>query len=685
MQAIAEHVDRDSLGRWQTVYERISEFIREAGRVGEAIADGDADGARIGVHRTRAIRAALMRARHRAADQPVPMTPAGIELMARLKLAHQQHAAADRIVRAWIERELPPDEQLLQSEEGCLAMADRLLPAVWDVDVDLAIIVGTGGYLLAHALRCFGQERILVYVPEHEAVFAEQRELIDAELEHFPAGTMIVRDRRQLGETVMDFGQRLPERIVCHRTNRTLSDDDYVRMVGEVHQSLDVLFMDRNTLGVFGGLWLRQGLDNLPKVATVPSVASLHQSFEGVPMVIAAPGPSLTRNVHLLRELKGRALIVGFSHTLSALAAAGVVPDMVIALDMEDLRYHFDGFPVEEIEALALGLTVHPEVYELPARSVFSLATNGGLEDLCKPLGEDMRVSSGGSVAHAAFALGVKWGCSPIVLVGQDLSFPDGKVYCDTNVDGSTRVELSADGASMVVKDWSDGYARMDSIGGRREGSEEAVIRVPGYHGGEVVTSSSFALFRRWFQDAARYVQQTYPDRVLLNCTEGGAYIDGMEHVPLRDAIDRYLDRSYDIAERFARAAAIEPQPRQRRVLDHMRTVRASLATCRGHAAACHRLAGRVSRGRRDLLGKLERIEARLVESLHAVSFIGLHAQDEIFGSLLEGKDARTVEESMAQSRRLFDAVLRTCDDLEPRVEACIARLEALLAEGADA
>jgi len=55
-------------------------------------------------------------------------------------------------------------------------------------------------------------------------------------------------------------------------------------------------------------------------------------------MLIIAPGPSLDRNIQLAHQWKGKAVIATFSHTLTALLAANLVPDLVITVDANALQ-----------------------------------------------------------------------------------------------------------------------------------------------------------------------------------------------------------------------------------------------------------------------------------------------------------------------------------------------------------
>src|SRR5690606_7636120 len=139
-------------------------------------------------------------------------------------------------------------------------------------------------------------------------------------------------------------------------------------------------------------------------------------------------------------------------------------------------------------------------------------------------LGATPEVVGGGSVATTALSLALRWRCDPIVFVGLDLSFPGGQYYVPTSSDGGARAGLDDDG-KMRVTGWSDGFVAMKARGGPAAPAER-VVMLPGWHGGEVPSSFSFAMFHRWFEETLR----TVTGHTVFNCTEGGAWIDGMLH-----------------------------------------------------------------------------------------------------------------------------------------------------------
>jgi hypothetical protein len=110
---------------------------------------------------------------------------------------------------------------------------------------------------------------------------------------------------------------------------------------------------------------------------------------------------------------------------------------------------------------------------------------------------------------------------------------------------------------------------------------EEPRVRVPGYYGGEVESTVAFRAFARWFESAAL---RTGGTPRLINSTEGGAFIEGFEAVPLATI-----------------ASTLGPE----------RGIRASLAAAAGEPAiSATRLSQRIAAAA-DELGRARRAASR--------------------------------------------------------------------------
>ncbi len=618
-------------------------LLGELGLAGEALAtaacDGDLIGALAASHETRRLRAEL--ARH-----PLPADAADdLDLRSLAAVVAGGRVTATTVER-WHARELPPIDRLVRTPLGVACLADAMLPPTWDVSRDLVVLVGAGLEDLAIHLADLGQQRILA--------------LVDVTAAAYQAPVMACASQDELAHAVRLMHECPPDRV----TVRSLDGDDRATTAATtaatanvVHQALCDLRVHHNTLSAFSATWVTQGAANLPAIARWPSVADVGDRFEGRPMIICAPGPSLAGNVAQLRELRGQAIIVGFSHSLRPLRAAGVVPDLVLTVDPQDVRYHFHDGDLDGVGAVVNAVTVHPGLYRLDAVRHLTLASNGALDRwLYQAVGGGAEVPGGGSVATTALSLGLRWKCDPIIMVGLDLSFPGGRWYVDTSCDGAAHAVVGADG-TVQVAGWSDGFRRMKA-GGGPQAPRERVVELPGWHGDPVPSSFMFAMFHRWFVETARRVAGTVR---LYNCTEGGAFIDGMEHVPLATVLAG-LDAPVDVAGTLdAVQATIDPVARERAARAWLLATERELRVIERLAGTGAGLAASASAGRDDRRGddtrlRLGKIERALAARLAAHEFVALHAQRAISDAFDEARRPATRADYLAATARLMTA-----------------------------
>lgn len=616
-------------------------------------------------------RAHVLLASANMAIEGLEIPPAYGPMLPTLRGFTERIRRGDTAISTWLARPMPPESELLTSAEGVVFVADALFSTAWDHEKDVLIILGRGGDRLVSECARRGQARIIVFVPAAEPGSAIS---IEEEVTPPPHEAVLVRGLNELTSTLENFpGLEFPDRAVVKRLHDPAVTDELAAELGRVTQeTIENAKVGRNTVDFLGETWVLQGVANLPYIAAWPSVNAVGDAFAGKPCVIVSPGPSLAKNVHLLKELKGRALIITVNRAVAALHRAGVVPDLVMMLDPLDLRYHFEGVPVESIGGLVLGATVHPDIYRFPVQRIFTFAANSQLDDwIFSSLGETANLPSGGSVSCSAASLAMKWGCDPIILVGQDLAFSDDQYYVSTTSDGGMRVRSSGDGRTFVTEGYSAGLAKLPTIRGARATKPERILHVRGYYGGTVATSFMLQLFLRWFAGAAKTV--TRMGRSLVNCTEGGAYIEGAEHLSLADAIGRYARAPFDVTDRLDAAVATNPRAlRLRKMLAGIEEMIGGMERCLAEEANCSRLAAQGPAG-------LEEAERRLVAALQPVLFMSLLGQKAIRAALAASQKAKSIQASLAASRELFRVVRTGGEMLLPQLQRSRTELLAML------
>lgn len=444
----------------------------------------------------------------------------------------------------------------LDGSIGDAQLADAIRRGSWDVERDLVVLVGSSPAQAAGGLRRLGQQRILWFRTGDE---------VEADP---PAGVLRVDHLDEVEAAVRALGVLGDERIggrALEAAQAPLYDQVTARI--ERTRGERALCGEPGCGIAVARVRLEQGLANLPALCLWPGAEAIGGVLSGAPLIIVAPGPSLAHNIDVLRGLRGRAIVLALSHAVVPLLAAGVTPDFVLAADGHDVSYHLAGADLSGIGALIATATAHPHLFRSSAPRKVVLSEPGPIDAWLAELvggaaaaGDGaVLLPSGGSVAHVALALALRWGCDPIGFVGLDLACPGGRVYVEHCPDGEVRAAPSADGRSVTLEGWGDGGTARRG----RELASERQVEVPGWDGNPLSSTFHLSMAQRWFEETARRVAGAVR---LYNCSEGGAYIGGMRHIRLAGLASRLPPpAAFQASAVVARAIAqIEPRVRRR-------------------------------------------------------------------------------------------------------------------------
>lgn len=248
-------------------------------------------------------------------------------------------------------------------------------------------------------------------------------------------------------------------------------------------------------------------LSNAEEVLTGPLLGEVKGVFANRPAVVVAAGPSLAKNVNLLRLVEERAVILAVDASWKVLEAEGISPHFVTSVERTPGTHRFvEGLDRSHRTVYAMVSFIFPETlarYRGPRLFVnrtYNFFKILGLEEHCLVMGN--------STAHMAFQLAAYMGCDPIILMGQDLAFDDrGNTHANGCVHGQNQVYFH----------------------------EEETFEVPGNVQPTVRTSAT------WYRFLRQYEQHlaAYPG-TCINATEGGARIQGARVMSFLEAIQGY-------------------------------------------------------------------------------------------------------------------------------------------------
>lgn len=266
-------------------------------------------------------------------------------------------------------------------------------------------------------------------------------------------------------------------------------------------------------------------LKNLPYYLRYPGVAPLKDLWKGRPGFCVAAGPSLRKNMHLLRQVKGRGPIISVQTVLRTLLGAGIRPDFITSLDYSEHSARF----YEDLPALDdITLVADPKVNPIVPRSFpgpTRMFFNGLAQQVLREMDNDHEpLQAGATVAHLNLYLARFLGCDPIILIGQDLGFGENVYYTPgTPIQKAWSVELNR-------------FHTMEMMEWYRIVRERHVVRMtPGQDGRDMYTDAQMFTYLQQFE---RDVANT--PALVINATEGGARISGAEQMTLAEAIKRY-------------------------------------------------------------------------------------------------------------------------------------------------
>ncbi|EAK5484346.1 motility associated factor glycosyltransferase family protein [Campylobacter jejuni] len=171
-----------------------------------------------------------------------------------------------------------------------------------------------------------------------------------------------------------------------------------------------------------------QFLQNIPSMLeSIPFQRILNErknKFENA--IVVSAGPSLAKQLPLLKAYQDKAVIFCADGALSMLEKEGIIPDYVTNLDFTDLAMKF--FQNKENlkqSIIALECATHPNVARsLKAENCMIILRNKALYQRFN-LNDFGYIDTGTHVSHFSYTLALALGFKNIILIGQDLAFDE--------------------------------------------------------------------------------------------------------------------------------------------------------------------------------------------------------------------------------------------------------------------
>jgi Protein of unknown function DUF115 len=438
------------------------------------------------------------------------------------------------------------------------------------------LVFGLGLGHTARALRALTDAPIMIYEPD-PGLMRRALEVGPSDLGAFPI-VCTAHDLTQLWPT---FGG--------NRDNVTLiSTPGYVSLYEredrDLREAVTQLVQRRSvndaTHRIRAREWISDVLENLELLRESPFFLGLAEKYKDVPAFIVGAGPSLGKNAELLADATKKGLVFAVNSSALSLARRGVTPQVVACMESIDLSLLLSQVPYLDDVVRAFSMTAHPNTLRTGKGPL--LPVYEGLPQFTPlvSLGRASGLAVCGSVSTLAFSLAQRLGCSPIVLVGQDLAYTGGQAYAAGTPYEGSKVELSADGQSIVHQRSS----ALHAVSGLKV--EQEPLREATAWGGDgtVYSTIGFSAVRNWLELAADVLAHDRPEQRLINATEGGARIAGFTELSLAQVLAPLPELHITARDIAAAAHAAQPPLEAARLIGWL-DVQLSGARAARHAA----------------------------------------------------------------------------------------------------
>ncbi|EIC9915396.1 motility associated factor glycosyltransferase family protein, partial [Campylobacter coli] len=260
-----------------------------------------------------------------------------------------------------------------------------------------------------------------------------------------------------------------------------------------------------------------QFLQNIPSMLeSIPFQRILNErknKFENA--IVVSAGPSLAKQLSLLKAYQDKAVIFCADGALSMLEKEGIIPDYVTNLDCRDLAMKF--FQNKENlkqSIIALECATHPNVVRsLKAENCMIILRNKALYQRFN-LNDFGYIDTGTHVSHFSYTLALALGFKNIIMIGQDLAFDE---------------EGNSHSKGFSYGEKYEGGANIDKF------------KIPAYAGkGEVLTHIAWNDYRIKLEYLFACNEQKAK---FYNATEGGARINFTEELSFKECCEKLLTK----------------------------------------------------------------------------------------------------------------------------------------------
>lgn len=311
-----------------------------------------------------------------------------------------------------------------------------------------------------------------------------------------------------------------------------------------------------NTIRKLGRLSTKNTLLNLANLFDTFFIKEFKNMFKNVPALIVTAGPSLAKNIEIIKNNQNKFVIFCAGPALKLLLENGINPDFAVIVETKNTVGQ-----IEDLDLSKTNLIIEPDtshyIFNIKTKNKIVFCSqynflNDWFANAVKIDNQDLHYH--GTVSYCALSSADLMGCNPIVLVGQDLAYTDGKCYAKGSAYENLECKLNEEKGEFEITIPDSGKENYyKALFGRERAAIEIAPKaaenyveflnknlytVAGQNGEKLPTQTAYAIFIKHFEEFAAQNFKLFGKRnKLINSSTGGAQINGFENIPLSEVV----------------------------------------------------------------------------------------------------------------------------------------------------
>lgn len=270
----------------------------------------------------------------------------------------------------------------------------------------------------------------------------------------------------------------------------------------KIVESMKVNLMNLVTNNAFYNTWMINSLKNYREPVVLGE--AIAPFIAGKSVIVVSAGPSLKKNVNLLKQADKKAVIIAVGSSVPILNQLGIRPHFNVGLDLGQ-GVGFSNLAYTDVPLL-FGPKIQPETLEIYPGTRICFVSAADFLEMYLFMNEDNEEfipDTGLSVAVSLASLVCKMGAKKVIFIGQDMCMYDNQLHA---------IEQESD-AEVATFD----KMHLEDIYGNK------VQSIQGYWGIKLYLEKMI---------------KKHPEVMFLNATEGGLGLNGADNVLLSQVLE---------------------------------------------------------------------------------------------------------------------------------------------------